>query len=460
MKKSITIVFIASIVNMLFAIITNFLLPKYLSIESYGYYKEFQLYANYVGITHLGFADGVYLKYGGKTLENIDTKEILDTTASIRNLQFFLTIIFVGISLMFHNKLALMLSLSCFPINMVSYYKNVYQATGKFKKYSIIQVLVPFFSFLMNIVLLLVIRTDQYFYYILVTIMANALVYFYLERNFHILFKRVFSLSIKVSLVKENIVSGLPLLVGNIASLLITSIDRWFIQLVMEIKYFSYYSFAVSVENLFNVSTSAITTTLYNYLCKNKNEEKIIKVKSFCILIATYIIAIAFPVKYIVTTWIEKYIPSICCLFVLISAHMFYFVIKAVYVNLYKANGQQKHYFFQILVVLGIAAISNIILYFAVEQSINSVAYASLLTAFIWYVICYIELKKIRGTRTELLQLLICICVYLFCGIKINNAVVGLSVYLVFSNIVIYFLNRTTYLEFWKSAFNYIFIRK
>lgn len=55
MKKGITIVFVANIINMFFSVITSFILPKYLSIESYGYYKVFQLYVNYLGIAHLGY---------------------------------------------------------------------------------------------------------------------------------------------------------------------------------------------------------------------------------------------------------------------------------------------------------------------------------------------------------------------------------------------------------------------
>lgn len=57
--------------------VTSFFLPRYLSIESYGYYKVFQLYVNYLGIAHLGFVDGIYLKYGGREIRDIDADELL-----------------------------------------------------------------------------------------------------------------------------------------------------------------------------------------------------------------------------------------------------------------------------------------------------------------------------------------------------------------------------------------------
>lgn len=62
MQKGIVAVLIANLVNVAFSLATNFLLPKYLSIESYAGIKEFQLYVSYVGLFHLGFVDGIYLK--------------------------------------------------------------------------------------------------------------------------------------------------------------------------------------------------------------------------------------------------------------------------------------------------------------------------------------------------------------------------------------------------------------
>ena len=62
-----------------------------------------------------------------------------------------------------------------------------------------------------------------------------------------------------------NIKTGISLLLGNLASVLIVSIDRWCIQIFLTLKDFSYYSFAVSIENLFNICVSAITIAFYSY---------------------------------------------------------------------------------------------------------------------------------------------------------------------------------------------------
>ena len=163
---------------------------------------------------------------------------------------------------------------------------------------------------------------------IFVTVISNLLVFMTLE----IYCIKVFG-GIKLSIldIKNlvlNIKTGISLLLGNLASVLIVSIDRWCIQIFLTLKDFSYYSFAVSIENLFNICVSAITIAFYSYLCKEKNVLNIKKMKTSCIIISIYIISISFPVKLIIQIWLNKYENSIVSLFFLIAAHAFYFVIK------------------------------------------------------------------------------------------------------------------------------------
>lgn len=456
MKKGITIIFLANIINMLFSVITSFILPKYLSVESYGYYKVFQLYINYLGITHLGFVDGIYLRYGGKDIRLINKSDILDTTATLRNMQLIISIVGIIISFILQNPIVFFLALSCVPINMISYYKSLYQATGEFRDYGIVLTILPIFIFAGNFILLFCFRTDNYILYIIITFVSNLFLYFFLEYKNSILFGKIRMFVFRRNILKENIISGITLTIGNFASILLTSIDRWFIQAWMTISDFSYYSFAVSVENLFNVCVSSITTTLYNYLCKVTDKLKIVRLKAYCIFIGVYLVTVAFPVKYIIQVWLDKYMYSIDCLFILICAHSFYFVIKAIYINLYKARGQQKHYFYQMLIVLVIAVITNIVAYIFISQTKEAFAWATLLTAIIWYFICYVEFKDIRGKWRETVFLLICSIIYLICGLRFNNVFVGCIAYICSISIIAYLLCRNNYIDFIEVFWKYI----
>lgn len=49
LSKGISIIFFTNIINMAFSLIINFILPKYLSYETYAVIKTFQLYISYAG---------------------------------------------------------------------------------------------------------------------------------------------------------------------------------------------------------------------------------------------------------------------------------------------------------------------------------------------------------------------------------------------------------------------------
>lgn len=446
-KKGVLMVLIANIVNMLFSVISNFILPKYLSIESYGYYKVYMLYIGYLGLVHFGFADGIYLRYGGKEFSSVDTLRLSKESATLRNSQVLLTIIMLLGAVYMRNPLMILLSLSCIPINMISFYKSLFQATGRFKDYGLVLSLLPILIFICDIILLFVFQTDDYLIYISVVLLSNVFLYLFLEQKCTKLLGKIKLFTFNWQLFKDNVKTGFALMVGNFASLLITSFDRWLIQAWMSITAFSFYSFAVSVENLFNVCVSAVTTTLYNHLCNERDEVKIIRIKSICIIIGIYLIAVAFPVKAIINYWLQKYSASIDCLFLLICAHLFYFVIKAVYINLYKARGLQRHYLYQMIAILSLAIFSAIVAYWGISKSIEVFAWSSLFTAIVWFFICFVEFKRIRGDWREIVLMFICGGAYLICGLCIDNAIKGCLCYLFIATISTVLLDREAFMN-------------
>ena len=62
-------------VSLLTSIIVSFILPKFISVEQFGYWQYFLLWTSYVGVMHFGYGDGIYLKLGGQYWSQIDRKE-------------------------------------------------------------------------------------------------------------------------------------------------------------------------------------------------------------------------------------------------------------------------------------------------------------------------------------------------------------------------------------------------
>ena len=54
----------SNLTTLISVLVLGWILPKFMSVESYSYYKTYTLYAGYLGVFHFGFINGVYLKYG------------------------------------------------------------------------------------------------------------------------------------------------------------------------------------------------------------------------------------------------------------------------------------------------------------------------------------------------------------------------------------------------------------
>ena len=61
LKKGLIYVFLANLFSLFCSLITGFVLPKFLNVDTYGNIKLFQLYVTYSSLLNLGYAEGMYL---------------------------------------------------------------------------------------------------------------------------------------------------------------------------------------------------------------------------------------------------------------------------------------------------------------------------------------------------------------------------------------------------------------
>jgi O-antigen/teichoic acid export membrane protein len=59
---------------LVFGFVQVLIIPRYLSVEGYGYWQLFVLYASYAGILHLGFIDGILARWAGKDLAPVSSE--------------------------------------------------------------------------------------------------------------------------------------------------------------------------------------------------------------------------------------------------------------------------------------------------------------------------------------------------------------------------------------------------
>lgn len=454
LKKGLILVFIANAINLFISLTNGFILPKYLSVETYADIKTYQLYANYIGILALGYSDGLYLNFGGKKISSVGKDNINIARGNLVVLQGIITVLGIAFAFAISDKILLITAISIVPVNVAAAYKNIFQATGEFKSYSKILNYTSILTFVGSMVLLFVFKSDNSLLYIIWTVAVTFIIWILMERKVIVEYKNPFGLQVDLKNLAENIKSGIVLMLGNFSSILMTSIDRWFVKALLTVQDFAYYSFVVSVENLIAIFITPVVTTMYNYICTTTDMAPIKKIKKICLIFSVFLISSAFPAKFILEVYLQKYLPSQYVLFILFLTEIFYMLIKGIYVNIYKARKQQNIYFFQLVAVIVIGALLNGIAYL-ITHSNEGIAFATLATVIIWYVVCCISVKEILPDWRENLLLIVVVPTFLVCGFKLPS-ILGFVVYLLVSIIMSVVLMRDTVVAVFDMAYGII----
>lgn len=442
------VILVANILNFVFNLLTNFLLPKYLTIDAYAQIKSFLLYVSYVGILHLGYSDGMYLRYGGRNLREINRREIATDISTMRLTQLIIAIIAFALSIITKDSAIIACTLTIVPINMANYFRFLLQATGEFKNYAKIMNLTTIVTAI-GVLLLLAFRCfAQDIWYLALYVIVDVFVWLLLER----LFRGTYNIDrlenqkcFDLSLLMENIKMGFFLMLGTFSSIILTGMDRWFIKALMDNTAFAMYSFAVSLEGLMNVVVSPISTTLYNYFCHEQSKESLESLRGKVNLFAATVISCAFPAKFILEIFLPNYLAAVQVMFLLFGAQMFYIIVRCIYVNLYKARKQQKIYFIKLTIVIVSGFILNVELY-SIMHTKEAFALGTMLCGISWYALSVFDFKDIMVKSNEVVYLLLQVVAFLFCGYNFS-ALYGMVAYCTVTLLLAMLLMRTHFLS-------------
>lgn len=445
LSRGIITILIANLLNLVINLVTNFLLPKYLTVETYAYIKTYQLYINYAGVFSLGYVDGMYLLYGGKNILEINKIELNRNIWTMRIFQLLIMFIMLGISVLSHKYILIMFSLSILPFNMAGYFKLLYQAVGEFKSYSKALNISAIAVFMCNMMLLFIFKSENYFNYLLTYLLVYLGIWIYLEYKIgNIIQIKNWYLDFSFEELIKNVKNGIQLMLGNFSSIIMTSLDRCFVMVLMDTFAFAQYSFAVSMENIIAVVTMPISTTLYNYFCVVSDTKQIKKILSYVILFATVVISSAFPGMLILQEWLKSYNSATEIMFYLFAAHIYYIIVKSVYVNLYKARKKIRLYLIKLMVDIFAGILFNALLFFVLRTK-EAFAIGTLFSAVLWFLLCIPDFKDIVIDAKEIIYLVLETLVFILCG-KYLNAIIGFCIYISFTITMILLLMKKSFI--------------
>ncbi|MGP9076924.1 oligosaccharide flippase family protein [Geobacillus thermodenitrificans subsp. calidus] len=351
----------------------------------------FGFYLGLVGVAHLGFIDGILVRYGHYNYNNLPKTKFRAFFFFLLFTQIIIAVILIGVLILFTNNIDkkfiyIAVAINIIFVNMATFFSFVCQITKRFCTFAVNTILQNILNILL-ICILIFLGIKNYFYYILIQSIVNLLIFI----KYTIQFKDiVIGKRENISLLKNDIVSnykiGFFVLIGNFMGVIILGIDRIFIDRFLSVAEFSYYSFAVSLLGLVFTIIKSISVYLYPYIARNRdqlNAQKYELFSSICILVASYSLCTFFIIKFIVIHYLGDYTESIIITAILYPIIILRSTINIVSVNFYKALQLVKDYNKNNLVAFAITLLANVIIVFS-APSLLSFSIGTFVSFYIW----------------------------------------------------------------------------
>ena len=443
-RKDVLIYTSGSALIILFSLIQSFIIPKYLSVQDYGYWQFFLLYGGYVGILHFGFLDGVLVRWAGKQLDEIGSE--LNTAFKFLVIEQVVVLVPLAVIISFVVPLPtqwiiLIVIVYSLILLVSTLFTIVMQATRHFKLLTVLNV-ARGLLFLLLVILLFFLGHFSYQIIILVHLVVYALILGFFIFYFRRYVFSNFSLAGCFSYAKTQISMGFFILVGNLMSILILSVDRLTISSSLPIEQFAFYAFALSIVNICYAFIRAISDVLFPYLSLAKEElhaESYLKGKSAIFFLWAAFLCLYFPMAWIIQVYLPKYVESLPLIQTLLALTAFGSIIQILHINYYKIYAKQKLY----LLITSLALVLIVgFIYLAIYISgvLQSIAIAMAAGFCAWYIANHFALKSVTGEKnTEIIKDLLIIVIY-FAAFQVASLVTSQLIFQFLIYLIFFFV--------------------
>ena len=424
--KNILKVVSSNLTGILAGVIVGFLLPKIISVSDYGYYKTFTLYYNYLGVLSLGIIDGIVLKNGEKDYEDLSREKMRSYFSWYLIIHVVMTAVILAVAFLFEGFdfkfLVLLLALNLIPANGCGYFQQISQITQRFKEYSVRKILHSIANIILVLMLVLVYKIGQtnvsYVPYLLGLFAINLVLFlWYVVTYRDIIFGKRDSLKNTANEVFRLAIHGFPLLLANLCSTLLLSLDRQFVSILFTTEEYATYAFAYSILSLITVATSAVSLVIYPLF--KRMDQKVIRANcsnlNAILLVCMFLtMFVYFPLVYFINWFLPQYVYSLSIFRIILPGLVISASITVVFHNYYKILGKSTDFFIKSVVALIISFSFNLGAYL-IFHSREAISIASIISLLIWYLYTQQGLRKVCtiSYKDTLYILIMCTVFYL-----------------------------------------------
>ena len=388
--KNFSYTFSANMISMVVSVILTLIVPKAIGVKEYGYWQLYIFYISYVGFLHLGWSDGVYLRYGGYEYSKLDSKIFVTQFWIMTIVEIIISIVLSVICLLFTNDLdkgfiwiATFISGVILILRSFLYY--ILQATNKIREFAIYTITERILYFVLTLIMLYV-GIRNYRYLIYVDIISK---FISLALSMYSCRRLVFG---KLTMVRENICEiirnvnvGIKLMIANIASMLIIGVVRLGIQYQWNIETFGKVSLTMSISNLLMIFINAVGVIMFPTLRRTSSERLPLLYNAFrCFLMVLLFAMLIFyyPIMSVLSLWLPQYAESLRYMALLFPLCIFESKMSML-INTYLKSLRKESYLLKVnIITVILSVVTTIITVFVFENLSLSIVSIVFLLAF------------------------------------------------------------------------------
>lgn len=343
--------FSANVVRLCISIILTLFLPKILGVEEYSYWQLYLFYVTYTAYSSLGFCEGTYLKYGGRSYQELDRERMASQfwTLAIYEICFSLVcgLVFTCFVGDISKRYILCLALVSSFFDILRYLLQcVLQATNRIQDFAKVMTAerILFFLFLCTLAAL---GFRSYRACIFAEILARIVSMGYAMGVCRdTVFVRFTFGKESRSESRELVDIGFKLLLANLASQLVIGIVRFFIEQHWGTIVFGKVSLTLSLSNMVITCIGAVSIVLFPAL-KNMDQEKLERLYGTMRMALTVpvlsVLLLYVPVKLVLGLWLPQYRDSFRYLAVLMPVCVYetrFYALINTYFKAYRKENQ------------------------------------------------------------------------------------------------------------------------
>lgn len=349
--RNLSYTFLSNLINLLSSFILVFFVPKFIGVESYAYWQLYIFYTTYLQYFTFGIPEGIYLEYGGYTLDRLPKKKLRNQFGNLLIISLIITLLFGVISVEFikpnFDKMIIILLSSIAMILIVPRTVLTFelQTTNEIKKFSLSMIFEKSLL-LLGVSGLILFKQNQYWQYIIVDLTSKLVTNVYIIKvckdfvfgKYNNFFNGVVD---SVRFIK----TGINITLSNVSSILVMGIIRFMIEMNWSIKTFGKISLIISMNNMIMVFINSVSIVIFPLLKRSKISKLNKRFKSldfYSSFLLLNLLLLYYPIYVFLYYFLPDYREALVYLTIIFPTTIFESQVSILYNTYLKAFREEK----------------------------------------------------------------------------------------------------------------------